>query len=106
MVTIDEVKRKHREKGKFFFSEGAMKFFNSKIETSGNLIGDKFFITSEKGPSNIRKFTIREFDENTGDIETVGDFNEIKDKKDAKDIAKCMVDGTSFDLCKFRVKGI
>lgn len=95
MVKIDEVIQINREKGHYFFSRESMKYFNSKIETSGNLIDDRFFITSEQfvplGYSpDPRRFTVREFFRDTGSIETVGDFKMFGNKQNAKEFAKCM----------------
>lgn len=73
--------------GSFWFSPGAMRFFNTKIESS--LIGGRYFVTSERYETgspkrfNIRK-VIRNM-ENTPslDIETVGEHMTYTTKQQA-----------------------
>ena len=43
---IDAIKRANDELGHFFFSDGAMRFFNSRIHR--NIYAGRFFITSER----------------------------------------------------------
>jgi len=107
MITINDVKRKNKEIGHNFFSEDTMRFFNSRIETKGNLIGDKFFITSEQfvpstGVADDRKFTIREFDNKTGMIDTIGDFNKHSSLSSAKAFANCMADKNDLNACEVK----
>lgn len=72
--SIGDVERLNRSAGKHYFDEDTMRFFNSRIET--DLIRGRFFITSEKGPDERRRFSIRcAFD--SGAIETVGDFQQF-----------------------------
>lgn len=88
VLTVSDVKRINREAGQFFFSPESMKFFESRIETKGLLIKNRFFITSEQfisstGQKAPRKFTVRELNRETGGITTVSKFNEISTKKEA-----------------------
>ena len=74
-TSIPAVKAAFNSAGSFWFSPGAMKFFNTKIESS--LIGGRYFITSERyeigEPKrfNVRK-VVRESDGRL-DIETLGE---------------------------------
>jgi hypothetical protein len=72
--TMDDVKRINAEKGFHFFSPDTMRFFKSKIESQ--LYADKYFITSEKKgfEDSTRGYSVREFNKDTGDIETIGEF--------------------------------
>lgn len=71
--------------GSKWFSKGAMKWFNSKVESS--LIGGRYFITSERYETsdpklfNIRK-VVRESDGRL-DIETVGEHMTYTTKQQA-----------------------
>jgi hypothetical protein len=86
-TSIPAVKAAFSAAGSYWFTPGAMKFFNTKIESS--LIGGRYFITSERYESgepklsNIRKI-IRDM-ENTPslDIETVGEHMTYKTKQEA-----------------------
>jgi hypothetical protein len=63
-----------------WFSPNTMRFFKSKLADYGYLKGDSaFFISSEKGPfsTDKRRYSVREFNRVTGDIKTVGEFNEM-----------------------------
>lgn len=88
--TIVDAMRKNKQVGQYFFSEGAMHFFNSRIETHGNLINNKYFVTSEKAPveGSSRKYTVRQFVPKTGDIKTIGKFQQFWSKEDAEMFAR------------------
>ena len=95
IITLAEVRRENKKSGSFFFSKDTMKFFDSRVETKGNLIKNKYFITSEQfhgtEGSQPRKYTIRQFDvKNPKNIETVGSFNTVKSLGEAIKIAKSL----------------
>ena len=76
--TMAEIRAANRAAGYYFFERDTMRFFDSRIETRGNAIGGRFFITSEQfhGSNNFhgpRLFTVREA-KPSGDIDTVGKF--------------------------------
>ena len=88
-VSISEARSKNEQAGKYFFSRKTMNFFNSRIETKGNLIKGKYFITSERQDDNSpRRYTIREFDKDTGEVNTVGTFQGYTSYGDAVAEAK------------------
>ena len=61
-----------------WFDRSTMQFFKCRLPDYAYLKNDDaYFISSEKGPSDIRAYTIRKFDRNTGDIETVDEFNKL-----------------------------
>lgn len=73
---MDEIIRLHEGAGFYFFSEGAMKSFNSKIVENSDI--KNHFITSEKFDKGYpRKFTIRKFNPDTKHIEDVSEFQEF-----------------------------
>lgn len=88
-LTINDVMRKNREEGQHWFSPATMSFFKSRVETSGDLIKNKYFVTSEKAPSpgSKRLYSIRKFDKETGDVNTVGEFQEYSTKAQAENAA-------------------
>lgn len=99
-MKLSEVEMINKEKGLHFFDKDTIKFFNSKIETKGNLIGDKYFITSEKNEDNPRLFSVREFNKETGDTDTIGEFQEFKTRRQAENFAKCMVNKNNVNECR------
>lgn len=88
VLTISDVRRINSESGRFFFESGSMRFFDSKIETSGVLINNRLFITSERfDEKSPRKFTVRGLNKKTGGIDTVGEFQQFKNKQSAVEFA-------------------
>lgn len=70
---IEYIKTHNYALGQHFFSEGAMRFFSSRILPA--VYGGRYFITSERFDHNTpRYYTIRECI--NGHIETVGQFQE------------------------------
>lgn len=67
--------------GNHWFDRSTMRFFNTKIES--NLIAGHRFITSEKGPDGVRKYTVREACPD-GTIDTVGEFQAHSTLRQAK----------------------
>lgn len=84
-TSIPAVKAAFSAAGSYWFSPGAMKFFNTKIESS--LIGGRYFITSERYEAgepklfNVRK-VIRVSDGRL-DIETIGEHMTYTTKQQA-----------------------
>lgn len=78
-ATLAEFKAAHKAAGGHFFSRGAMRFFESRIE-SGLLKGG-YFITSESyGDGSPRFYQVRQIDlADLRSIETVGDHYETRD---------------------------
>lgn len=73
-----------------FFDRDTMRFFKSRVTSNYRRINDftAYFITTEKGPSGIRKATIRRaelirvvgedgMERQKMEIDTVGEFNEL-----------------------------
>jgi hypothetical protein len=84
-----ELKNMNREAGFHFFDRDSMKFFRSRaIPTLYTGPGGVYFVTSEEGPSNHRRFTVRRYNPATADIDTMGEFNEIASQDDARARAK------------------
>ena len=88
MLTITEMKRLNKEAGQHWFSEGAMKFFNTKIEAKPNK--NNLFITSECPDGGVRRYTIRRFNPETYEVETASEFWEFETLEEAKAARKQM----------------
>lgn len=89
LFSIDAVKKTNADKGMHFFEKQAMWFFNSRVQ------GDVFptahgavFVTSERQGTQPRKYTTRHINEDTGCIETLGEFQEFKSRDGALAAAK------------------
>ena len=55
--TMEDIKRANVDIGDFWFSPSTMSFFASKIEPG--LMFGRFFVTSEKGPTMPRLWSVR-----------------------------------------------
>jgi hypothetical protein len=70
-----------------WFDKRTLEFFDSTLPARGERIGDWiYFVTREKTgfTSSNHAFSVRRFNEVTGDIETVGEFLAYATKEDAK----------------------
>ncbi len=79
--TIAELKAANKAAGFYWFSPDTMSFFSSAVE-SEVLVGNRF-VTSEKTPSGRKGYTVREFDQDTARIHTVGRFMGYATKREA-----------------------
>lgn len=84
-LTLTEMRRQNE----MWFSEGAMRFFNSEIETKAHL---NFFVTSEvfeeHNPNYPRLYSVRYFANGTNKVETIGNFQQFETKEEAETVAK------------------
>lgn len=73
IYTTDDIRARHRG---HWFSEGAMRFFKSRVGIDAyNGPGGIYFVSSEQGPSGVRRYSVRSYDLATDTIDTVGEFN-------------------------------
>ncbi len=97
-MIITEIKSRNRDAGFYFFEKAALRFFDSHIESRVyNGVGGVYFITSEQfhGSNDCvapRKWTVRKFTPETGDIDTVGEFNKM-DRQTAMQTARKLSKG-------------
>ena len=85
--------------GFFFFSPGAMRFFQCRV--SRELIGGRFFITSEQAPhtavwGGARRYTVREA--TAAGIDTVGEFQQHATRAQAIAAAKAAAKAGALSL--------
>jgi len=82
-MTLAEIRARHRNACGHFFDDCAMRFFDSTVECKTFVgVGGVYFVTSEQfhsstGYSAPRAWTVRRFNPNTAEIDTVGDFNTL-----------------------------
>jgi hypothetical protein len=90
IYSIDDLKNHYNTNTKgHWFDPDTMKFFKSRLSQdlfySGALI---YFISSEQGPDDVRRYTVRSYDPKNSDIDTVGDFQQYGTMYEAKQVAK------------------
>lgn len=83
--TIDQIKRANANAGYHFFDKDTMRFFKSIAYEE--IIGGKYFITSERRDGDIRRYTVHMVNENAG-IDTIGGFQAYRTKAQALKAAK------------------
>ena len=79
--SMDEIRATNSNAGQHFFDEDTLVFFNSNIHRE--VYDGRYFITSEKGPDNVRLFSVRRANED-GTITTMGGFQRHGTHQDAE----------------------
>lgn len=72
-----------------WFDKDTMRFFKCRLD--GQVFAGKelfFFVSSEKGPDEVRKYTVRSYDPQTGTIDSVEGFQAYKTLVTAKKYAE------------------
>jgi len=77
-TSISDIETASLRAGSHWFSTDAKRFFRSRMlphvfQGPGGI----YFVSSEKGPNGIRRFTIRKFKPEDADISSFGPFNEL-----------------------------
>lgn len=83
--TVWDIEEANQRRGHHFFDEDTMRFFKSRI--LDGVYGGRFFVTSEKGPDNVRRYTVREAKAD-GSVDTYGDFQDYATAAQAKGAAR------------------
>lgn len=93
--TIEDVIAANQSIGNHWFDRSTMRFFHTRVESGAVAIHDENgqptrarFITSEKGPDGVRRYSIREAQPD-GTIDTIGEFGQYASRDAArKDLLK------------------
>ena len=84
--TIQSIKDANKAAGYHFFDADTMRFFDSRI--LGGVVGDGYFITSERDDyDSPRMYTVRHANAD-GSIDTIGEFQEHKTAHAARKAAQ------------------
>lgn len=81
--TMTAIKAANKAAGRYWFEPGTLRFFDSHVgQTVYQGAGGVYFVSSERfhgsrGYSAPRRYTVRQFDPETGAVDTVGPFNEL-----------------------------
>lgn len=78
-MLIRQIIKMNQEAGQHFFDPASMRFFNSRI--SSKTCG-RHFVTSEKGPDNVRRYTVRAIGTD-GKIADIGGFQAYNNLRSA-----------------------
>ena len=82
LINIGQVENAH---GGHWFDASAKRFFNSRVAQTAELKDDKaYFVSSEQFDyKSPRLYSVRVCDMKTGDIDTVGDFQQYETSRQA-----------------------
>jgi hypothetical protein len=82
MMRLNEFKELNAAKGFHWFKPDTLRFFKSRITHFDCIAG--LFISSERGPDDVRRYTVRQADFETGQVHTVGEFGQYNSIATAK----------------------
>lgn len=91
MMKFYEFKELNAAKGYHWFKPDTLRFFKSRMSNWDVITG--YFISSERGPDNKRKFTIRRGDLETGTVSTIGQFQQYQSLRTAKTALRRLLQG-------------
>lgn len=88
LIDIREIEKLNADKGGYWFSPSTLRFFRSRYSQTATKVGNKaYFVSSEQFTDGERKdprrYTVRVCDLSTGDIETVGRFQQYRTQAEA-----------------------
>lgn len=95
ITTMAELKALNEKNGGCWFGRGEMRFFGTRIESE--IIGKRYFITSEQPPHGPRKYSVRSFDE-AGNVNTFGEFYAYSCKADALEALRAELAGQTKEM--------
>ncbi len=76
--TINKIQNEMTAAGSHWWDRGTMRWFKCRVsEQVYEGENGIYFVTSEKGPSEKRLYSVRKYDPATKDVDTVGDFNSM-----------------------------
>ena len=90
IIDIDELKMiyKNTSQGGHWFDQDTIRFFNSRISNKAYHLKDQklvYFISSEQyNAQSPRLYSIRLYNSKTGQMDTIGEFQQYKTSKQAK----------------------
>lgn len=78
-TSIEQIKDANARAGKYFFSDGAMRFFNSRVSDVVHTgPGGVYFVTSEKFDwKTPRRYTVRQFNPETAGVDDASEFQQF-----------------------------
>jgi hypothetical protein len=83
-IPVIEIRQANVRAGKSFFGPNEMRFFRSRIETPAYRVGDiAYFVTSERGPDMVRRYSVRSENLKTGNVEEVSGFQHYASRSGA-----------------------
>lgn len=100
-ISTADIERANERAGFHFFEPATLRFFASRVAQTGYLTADHaraYFVTSEQfrpfdGTPAARRYTVRVCDLTTGDVDTVGEFQQYACRSTADRAARTLAAG-------------
>lgn len=91
---LSQIKSANRAAGFYFFEPDTMRFFKSRaLDQVFDGPRGVFFVTSERDGDNARRYTVRCFNRESGDVKTHGEFQGFKSRTGAISAARRASEG-------------
>ena len=78
--SMQQVKRTNKEAGRNWFSPASMRFFKTRL--SREIVCDRYFVSSERGPNGLRLYSIRMVADDAS-IKTIGKLQAFDSSRQA-----------------------
>lgn len=90
IYSLDDLKTHYRRNTKgHWFDKDTMRFFRSRLSDRLHFGAESiYFVSSEQGPSGVRLYSVRKYTPSSGEIDTVGDFQQYKTSSSAQRAAE------------------
>lgn len=90
IYSLEDLKRHYYRKTKgHWFDKDTMRFFRSRLSDRLHFGAESiFFVSSEQGPSGVRLYSVRKYTPSSGNIDTVGEFQQYHTSSSAQRAAE------------------
>lgn len=96
LVSLETIRRHYQrgEGARHWFDRDTMRFFRSRVAAFA-YVGPAgiYFVSSERGPDNVRRYSVREYHAFARDIDTVGGFQAYASRASADRAARKAAEG-------------
>jgi hypothetical protein len=77
-LSMSDIMKAVAMRGGHWFDRDTLRFFRSRVSSRVYQgFGGVYFVSSERGPSGKRRYSVRSFDQSTASIETAGEFQQF-----------------------------
>lgn len=99
-ISMDDIRNASRSAGSRWFEAAAMRFFRTRLAQTGtqDSAGRIWFITSDAPHGGARRYSVRVYIPETGNVETYGAFHSHATRAAAQKAMKFAI-ATGFDPC-------
>lgn len=111
--TTWEAQKNMESKGSYWWTPDTMRFFGTRVGSEFYGPGGLYFVTSEahphpleRWPAKVRKYTVRKYNPESNDIETIGEFGGYRTASPARTEARRLSRGGTPDHPHIQPHGV